>query len=122
MPAENTEDEEYLSSQDIKNWADREIKAASKAFELKKRELTEISQGYSAGRLTAEEADEMHSRYYHRWGESLPGVIDTEGFSDEQILAQLDKSLGRFTTPKENAHRCRELSRKERSGDRKSVC
>jgi hypothetical protein len=105
--------EDFLTPKDIQQWAEREIANATKALELRKNEVTEIARAYTAGEVTPEKADELYARYQHRWGESLPGAMASEGRTDEQILADIDKSAGPFTTPRENYEHTRRL----RGGD-----
>ena len=93
--------EDFLTPDEIRQWAEREITDATKALDLRRKEVTEIARAYSAGEITAEKADELHSRYNHRWGESLPGATVGDGLrTDEQLLADIDKAAGPFTTPR----------------------
>jgi hypothetical protein len=93
--------EDFLTPKDIQQWAAREIADATKALELRKKEVTEIARAYTAGEITPEKADELHARYNHRWGESLPGTTVGDGLrTDEQLLAEIDKSGKPFTTPR----------------------
>jgi len=114
MPRRKSGDEEdwfedFLTPDEIRQWTEREIRNARKALELRVKELAEIEKTYSAGEITPEKADELHSRYYHRWGEALPGAMAWEGRTDEEILAQIDKSGRPFTTPRENYEYLRRL-------------
>jgi hypothetical protein len=101
--------EDFLSPEDIRRWTEREIADAKKALELRIKELTTLAADYSSGAITPEKADELHSRYYHRWGEALPGTTVGDGRSDEQILADIDRAARPFTTPRENHKRYRQL-------------
>jgi hypothetical protein len=93
--------EDFLTPKEIQQWAAREIADATKALELRKKEVTEIARAYAAGEITPEKADEMHARYNHRWGESLPGTTVGDGLrTDEQLLAEIDRSGKPFTTPR----------------------
>jgi hypothetical protein len=93
--------EDFLKPDEMRQWAEREIRDATKALELRKKEVTEIARAYSAGEITPEKADELHALYNHRWGESLPGATVGDGLkSDEQLLADIDKAAGPFTTPR----------------------
>ena len=100
---------EYLSAADMRDWLRQEIKDSAKAMDLRIREATDFVTAYSAGDITPEQADERQSRYYHRWGESLPGATVGEGISDEQILARIDSVSGPFETPRELSARYRNL-------------
>jgi hypothetical protein len=87
-------EEDYLSVGDIRQWAQREVKEATKALELRKNELTDLVTAYAAGEITPQQADELHSRYCQRWGEALPGVVVLESLTDDQILAMIDRAVG----------------------------
>jgi hypothetical protein len=106
---------DYLSPKDIREWAQQEILNTSKAAELRTKELTSLMEDYSAGRISAEKADEMQSLYYHRWGEALPGISAIASISDEQIVASIDKAAaavnGPFITPAETHSRFVERTR-----------
>jgi len=116
----DAQDEDYLSPRDISSWAHQEIKNAGKAFELRVKELTDLAFTYSAGEITPEQADEKHSRYYHRWGEALLGTTCREGVTDEHLLLEIDKAAGSFTPPLEAADKYRRLfHRSQRSGSPK---
>ncbi len=83
---------DYLSAKDIAQWAEQEIEEAAKAFQLRTRELSELARAYSAGEINPQQADAMHSRYFHRWGESLPGVTLGPTITDQQIIAGIDEA------------------------------
>jgi len=114
---ENESGTEFLSPQDMRSWAQREIRDAAKAFELRMQELTSLVGSYSAGEITAEKADELKDRYHHRWGDALPGRSATEGATDEQLLAGIDQAAnalnGPFLSPTES--RARLLERHNRT-------
>ena len=63
-----------------------------------KKEATDFVTAYVAGKISAEEADEKHWRYQHRWGEALP-VHVSEGISDVQVIAAIDQEAGEYSTP-----------------------
>ena len=107
---------DFLTPKEIQQWADREIADATKALELRKNEVTEIARAYTAGEITPEKADELHSRYSQRWGESLPGTSVGDGRSDEQILADIDKAAGRAITPRELNERYRKTFERKPGG------
>jgi hypothetical protein len=108
----NPDNEDYLSAKDMRQWAEREMGNARRAFELRTKELRDLATSYSAGQITPERADELHSRYHHRWGEALPGVTAAESMSDEDVLATVDKSLTPFVGPKESRELYRKLFQK----------
>jgi hypothetical protein len=102
---DSPEQPEYLSPKDMRSWLGREIKDATKALELRLRDATDLVTAYTQGELTPAEADERHSRYYHRWGESLPGATASDTVTDADILAAIDKGAestwGVYRTPQE---------------------
>ena len=105
---------DFLSPQEMRAWTQREIADAQKALELRTKELTELARAYESGEITPEKADELHSRYYHRWGEALPGSRATQGKTDQQILSEIDKAAGEFTTPGEDHRHLRRLTERQR--------
>lgn len=70
----------------------QEIADIEKAGELRVKELKELARAYSAGDISPEQADALHSRYHERWGEVLPGASTGPGVSDERILEQVGKA------------------------------
>jgi hypothetical protein len=112
----------YLSPQDMQSWLVQEIKDAAKAFELRMREATGFVTKYALGELTAAEADEHHCRYYHRWGESLPGLSASETVTDEMLLAAMDKAAesvsGPYVTPAKTRARYTERFRSANKNSR----
>ena len=96
---------DFLTPDEMREWAQREMRDAAKALDLRARELFDLVSAYSAGKITAEKADELHSRYHHRWADALPtflGDIGDPQRPDAQILADIDKNVGPFSTPREN--------------------
>ena len=118
-PEENESGSEFLSAQDMRNWAQREIKDVAKAHELRMQELMNLVGAYSAGEISAEKADELKERYHHRWGDALPRRSATEGATDDQLLAGIDQAAnalnGPFVSPTES--RARLLERQRRTPD-----
>ncbi len=108
---------DFLTPKEIQQWADREIADATKALELRKNEVTEIARAYTGGEITPEKADELYSRYSHRWGESLPGTSVGDGLrTDEQLMAEIDKAAGRFARPGEVNERYRKTFERKPGG------
>jgi hypothetical protein len=118
MPQKKGDDEgkfgdDFLSPEDMRQWAHQETIDARKALELRLREIDSIVKPYSAGEINPEKANEMYARYRHRWGEALPGATVGDGVPDDQILARIDKARGAFTTPRENHEAYRRLFGKD---------
>ena len=89
----------YLTPVEMRQWAHEEIQQAAKALELRARELMNLVATYAAGEISPDKADELHSRYYHRWAEALPGITLTPRSTDEQILTAMDASAERVRGP-----------------------
>jgi len=102
-------EEDLFSPEDIRQWAQQETIDAKKALELRLKVIDAIVKPYSAGQITPQQANEMYDRYRHRWGEALPGATVGDGVPDEEILANIDKARGPFTTSRESAERFRRL-------------
>jgi len=100
---------EYFSPKEVKQWADQELRDATKALELRKKELTELVTAYSAGQITPEQADERVDRYQHRWGESLRGCYATDTITDEEILAKIDSTRRPFVNARESREQFRRM-------------
>ena len=116
-PPSGPEDEDpfgwdHLTPKEMREWAQREIRDAARALDLRARELFDLVDAYSAGQITPEKANELRARYDHRWGEALPGVVQGDigdpPLSDERILAKVDRSNRLpFITPREAHERSR---------------
>jgi hypothetical protein len=83
---------EPLSPRDIELWVRQEVADVEKASELRVKELKELARAYSAGDISPEQADALHSRYHERWREALPGAVTGPGISDERILELVDRA------------------------------
>jgi hypothetical protein len=96
---------EFLSPADLQQWLRQELADSAKAFELRSKEAAEFVNAYAAGKISAEEAEDRHWRYEHRWGEALPGVHAGEHMTDQQILRAIDRAIeeaeGPYTSPAE---------------------
>lgn len=92
---------EYFSPRDMREWADHELGNVKKEGELRSREINELVRAYSAGEITPEKADELQSRYQHRWGEALCGLYPGPNTTDEEILKAIDGSQRPFKTPRQ---------------------
>jgi hypothetical protein len=89
-----------MTPDEMRDWAHLEIKAAARAFDMRAHQLLDLVADYSAGKITPEKADELQSRYDHRWGDALPAPLGDDR-TDEQILADIDKVRPPFITPRE---------------------
>jgi hypothetical protein len=105
----HTDDSQPISVRDMRNWMNQEIADAAKALEMRLKDISNLVASYSAGEVTPEQAEEMQSRYYHRWGESLFGATVGDGIPDEQILAKIDLARGPLTSPHVARERYRRL-------------
>lgn len=99
--------DDFLSPKEMHEWAHFELREIAKATELRTREILDLTARYSAGEIAAEQANELQSRYYHRWGKAIPNAtlghsLDKPIPSDEEIIASMDK-LNRkpFVTPRQ---------------------
>jgi hypothetical protein len=112
---------DFLTPTEIREWAQREIREAARALDLRARELFDLVEAYSSGKISAEKADELQSRYLHRWGEALPGVVQGDigdpPLSDERILAKVDSSNRLpFIKPRDAWERARQGRTNPRGG------
>lgn len=97
---------DFLTPDEVRQWAQREMREAARALDLRARELFDLVDAYSSGRITPEKADELQSRYDHRWGEPFPGVVQGDigdpPLTDERIIALMDeRNPTPFYTPRE---------------------
>jgi hypothetical protein len=83
--------EESISLDDLRQWAEQELKDTAKAAELRAKQTKELVSDYSEGRLSPKQATDRYRQYRERWGEALPGATMNEGLSDDAILAQIDE-------------------------------
>jgi hypothetical protein len=94
------------------------MREGARALDLRARELFDLVDAYSSGRITPEKAEELQNRYYDRWGEALPGVMQGDigdpPVPDERILAKVDAA-------NRTRHEAREYLRalREREGNRR---
>ena len=95
------EPDETLTVQDFRNVLDEEVTALSKASELRIREFAGFVTAYAAGELTPAQAMDKLFRYKEVWGEAFPGVPSVQGLTDEDLLARVEKSAGKYTTREE---------------------
>ena len=82
----------HLSADDMRGWLEREITDIDKAKELRVKEATGFVEAYAQGEIAQDEMERRMYEYSCRWGEPLPGVPRSEGMSDDQILARINKT------------------------------
>jgi len=76
----------------MRQWAQQEIRDATKALELRVRSISELAAAYSAGEITAKEANDRFDQHQERWGEALPGASAADGRRDAEILEDMDRA------------------------------
>jgi hypothetical protein len=99
MPNEKApEESDYLSPQEMRDWALQEVQDSAKAHELRAREAMDLANAYERGEITPQEAAERNWRYQHRWHEALPGA--TAQMTDEEIVKRIDETRGPYRSLK----------------------
>ena len=76
----------------MEGWLQRETADIKKAAELRTKDAEAFVNAYSKGEISAQEAEQHSYQYSKRWGDALPGVLRSEGLSDEDILRRLDET------------------------------
>ena len=89
---EQPEDWSFPDAKGMQGWLEREIADIQKAGELRIREATRFVNEYARGEISKEQAEERHYGYSQRWGDVIPGVMRTQGLTDEEIIGRLDKA------------------------------
>jgi len=89
---EQAEDWSFPDAKDMQGWLEREIGDIQKAAELRIREATRFVNEYARGEISKEQAEKRHYAYSQRWGEVIPGVMRTQGMTDDEIIARLDEA------------------------------
>ena len=93
MLSEDTStDSGFPSPQDMQGWLEREIADIHKAAELRITEATRFVNAYARGVLSADDTAQRSYEYEHRWGEALPGGFRSQGMTDDEIVAAVDKT------------------------------
>jgi hypothetical protein len=72
-------------------WLRDETNLVTKGAELRLRDATDFVTQYATGRMTAEEAHRRFGSYTTRWGDAIPGVADSRGKTDNEILKEVDE-------------------------------
>jgi len=91
-PRKSSDENENLSTDDVRKWLKQELADLAKAVELRTKEATDLANAYAAGKISPQEAEERLWKYDQRWGEALPGTHVFKGAKDEQILAAIDEA------------------------------
>jgi len=89
---DEAEDWSFPDPKDMQGWLEREIADIHKASELRIREATRFVNEYARGETSKDQAEKRHHEYSQRWGDVIPGVMRTEGMSDEEILRGLNQA------------------------------
>jgi hypothetical protein len=92
QPEDASNEFDFPSSKEMEGWLQREIADATKAVELRVKDAKRLVGAYSRGEISKEEAAELAHRYSSRWGDALPGVLRSEGLTDEEILRRIDEA------------------------------
>ena len=82
----------FPSPSEMEEWLQRETADIRKAAELRTKDAEAFVNAYSKGEISAQEAEQRSYQYSKRWGDALPGVLRSEGLSDEDILRRLDET------------------------------
>jgi hypothetical protein len=92
MPEQDaSHDSDLISAGDLRTLLSQEVRDAAKAFELRIRELSELTTAYAAGEITPREANSRYRAFQDRWGDALLGATAADGVSDQRILEDIDR-------------------------------
>jgi len=83
---------EYLSPENLRQWLEAERKNLAKELELRLREASEFVTAYGLNQLTPKEADERYFRYQKRWGFPLCGLNAADYSTDARLIGAIDNS------------------------------
>jgi hypothetical protein len=72
-------------------WLRDETNLVTKGAELRLRDATDFATKYATGKMTAEEAHQRWGAYTARWPDAIPGVEDSRGKTDNEILQEVDE-------------------------------
>jgi hypothetical protein len=95
QPKDSPNESDFPSSKEMEGWLEREIADAAKALELRIKDATRLVGAYSRGEISADEAAQRSHEYSKRWGDVLPGVLRSQGMTDEEILKRIDEARAR---------------------------
>lgn len=86
------DDLSFPSPTEMEGWLQRETADIRKAAELRTKDAEAFVNAYSKGEISAQEAEQRSYQYSKRWGDALPGLLRSEGLSDEEILRRMDET------------------------------
>ena len=89
---EQAEDWSLPDPKEMQGWLEREIADIQKASELRIREATRFVNEYARGEISKEQAEKRSYEYSQRWGDVIPGVMRTQGLTDDEILQGLNEA------------------------------
>jgi hypothetical protein len=89
------DDSDFPSPQEMTGWLQREIANSKRAAELRIKDATAFVNDYAAGKITSDEAAERSFQHSKRWGDALPGILSSEGMTDEEITKHIDEIRNR---------------------------
>ena len=103
------ENPQYLSPEEMQQWLRQEIADSTRALELRVRQAVDFVTAYTSGQTTPEQADQQYWLFQHRWGEALPGTHVNPKISDEDIMASIDRTVGKVSASSQTEKRFKEL-------------
>jgi hypothetical protein len=100
------EQDEPISVKDMKDALADEIREVMKDAQLRIQEFSALAAAYAAGEITPHEATDRYMEYKDKWGDPLPGVKRSSKYlSDEEIVADMNKAFGPFTSREQTNRR-----------------
>lgn len=92
LPEDTSSDSGFPSPEGLQRWLEREIADIQKAAELRTKEAMRLVNAYVRGELSPDQAAQHCCEYDCRWGDALPGGFRSQGMTDDEILATVDKT------------------------------
>jgi hypothetical protein len=86
------DDWSFPSPKGMQGWLQREIVDIKRAADLRIKDAMEFVNAYARGEISSPEAEERSYAYSQRWGDVIPGVMRTQGMTDEEIVKALDET------------------------------
>ena len=87
-----------LSVEEMRELLQSEIRATTKAADLRIREFSNFANAYAAGEMTPEQAMDAVIHFQEKWGPAIPGIFKVEGMSDAEITAAVELAAGSHTS------------------------